>query len=44
MQDLLGLPPLDVARAVREIAPESFRASQIFKWIHERRAADFKEM
>jgi len=43
-QDLLGLSPLDVARAVRDVAPESFRAAQIFKWIHERRAADFSEM
>jgi 23S rRNA (adenine2503-C2)-methyltransferase len=43
-QDLLGLSPLDVARAVREVAPESFRAAQIFKWIHERRAAGFAEM
>ena len=44
MQDLLGLSPLDVARAVRDVAAEPFRAEQIFKWIHERRAADFGEM
>ena len=44
MQDLLGLSPLDVARSVRDIAPETFRAAQIFKWIYERRAADFSEM
>jgi 23S rRNA (adenine2503-C2)-methyltransferase len=44
VQDLLGLPPLDVARAVRDVAPEPFRAAQILKWIYERRAADFSEM
>jgi 23S rRNA (adenine2503-C2)-methyltransferase len=44
MQDLLGLPPLDVARAVRDVAPEPFRAAQIFRWIYTRRAADFAEM
>jgi 23S rRNA (adenine2503-C2)-methyltransferase len=44
VQDLLGLSPLDVARAVRDVAPESFRAAQIFKWMHERRAANFDEM
>ncbi|MGA7990510.1 MAG: 23S rRNA (adenine(2503)-C(2))-methyltransferase RlmN [Thermoanaerobaculia bacterium] len=44
MQDLLGLPPLDLARAVREVAPEPYRAAQIARWIYERRAADFAEM
>ena len=44
MQDLLGLPPLDVARAVRDVAPEPFRAAQIFRWIYARRATDFAEM
>ncbi|HSB64252.1 MAG TPA: 23S rRNA (adenine(2503)-C(2))-methyltransferase RlmN [Thermoanaerobaculia bacterium] len=44
MQDLLGLPPLDVARAVRDVAPEPFRAAQIFRWIYTRRAVDFAEM
>jgi 23S rRNA (adenine2503-C2)-methyltransferase len=44
VQDLLGLPPLDVARAVREVAPEPFRAAQIFQWIYARRAVAFAEM
>jgi 23S rRNA (adenine2503-C2)-methyltransferase len=44
VQDLLGLPPLDVARAVRDVAPEPFRAGQIFQWIYARRAAAFAEM
>ena len=44
MQDLLGLPPLDVARAVRDVAPEPFRAAQILQWIYARRATDFAEM
>ncbi|MGZ6988501.1 MAG: hypothetical protein ACXVH0_06050, partial [Thermoanaerobaculia bacterium] len=44
MRDLLGLSPLDVARAVRDVAPEPFRAAQILKWMYERRAADFAEM
>lgn len=42
--DLLGLAPLDLARAVRDVAPEPYRAAQIFEWIHERRAASFDEM
>ncbi len=42
--DLLGLSPLDLARTVRDVAPEPYRAAQIFRWIHERRAADFSEM
>jgi 23S rRNA (adenine2503-C2)-methyltransferase len=44
VKDLLGLSPLDLARAVREVAPEPFRAAQIAKWIYERRAATFAEM
>jgi 23S rRNA (adenine2503-C2)-methyltransferase len=43
-QDLLGLTPLDLARAVREVAPEPFRAAQIAKWIYERRTDSFAEM
>ncbi len=44
MQDLLGLPPLDVARAIRDVAPEPFRAAQVSQWIYARRAVDFAEM
>jgi len=44
VQDLLGLPPLDVARAVRDVAPEPYRAAQILRWIYARRAATFAEM
>ena len=44
VRDLLGLSPLDLARAVRDVAPEPYRASQIGRWIHERRARDFSEM
>ncbi len=44
MQDLLGLSPLDVARAIRDVAREPFRAAQISKWIYERRARAFSEM
>ena len=43
-QDLLGLSPLDIARAVRDVAPEPYRAAQIAKWIYARRAASFGEM
>ena len=43
-QDLLGLTALDLARAVRVLAPEPYRAAQIAKWIYERRAASFAEM
>jgi 23S rRNA (adenine2503-C2)-methyltransferase len=44
VQDLLGLAPLDVARAVRDVAPEPFRAAQILGWIYARRATGFEEM
>jgi 23S rRNA (adenine2503-C2)-methyltransferase len=41
---LLGLPEGDLRRVLRDIAPESYRAAQIARWIYERRAADFSEM
>jgi 23S rRNA (adenine2503-C2)-methyltransferase len=44
MQDLLGLTPLDLARAIRDVAPEPYRAAQIAKWIYGRRAREFSEM
>jgi len=44
VQDLLGLLPLDVVRAVREVAPEPYRAAQVLRWIYARRAASFAEM
>jgi len=43
-QDLLGLSPLDLARAVRDVAPEPYRAAQIARWIYGGRAASFAEM
>ena len=42
--DLLGLSLLDLSRAVRDVAPEPYRAAQIAKWIYERRTASFAEM
>jgi len=42
--DLLGLPPLDLARAIREVAPETWRAEQITRWLWEHRATSFAEM
>lgn len=44
MQDLLGLPPLDLARAICDVAPEPWRGEQIARWIWEHRAASFAEM
>jgi 23S rRNA (adenine2503-C2)-methyltransferase len=44
VQDLLGLLPLDLVRAIREIAPQPWRGEQIVRWIWERRAASFAEM
>lgn len=44
MEDLLGLSPLDLARAIREVAPEPYRAAQIAQWIYGRRAREFSEM
>jgi len=42
--DLLGLPAADLARAIRDVAPEAYRAAQIQRWIWERRASSFSEM
>ncbi|MFI5180817.1 MAG: 23S rRNA (adenine(2503)-C(2))-methyltransferase RlmN [Thermoanaerobaculia bacterium] len=42
--DLLGLPAADLARAIRDVAPEPYRASQIQRWIWERRATSFAGM
>jgi 23S rRNA (adenine2503-C2)-methyltransferase len=44
VHDLLGLPLADLARAIREVAPEPYRAAQIQRWIWERRARSFGEM
>jgi 23S rRNA (adenine2503-C2)-methyltransferase len=44
VQDLLGLPPLDLARAIRDVTPQPWRAEQISRWIWEHRAASFAEM
>ena len=44
MQDLLGLSPLDLARAIRDVTPEPYRAAQIARWIYGRRARVFSEM
>jgi len=44
VQDVLGLSLLDLTRAIREVAPEPYRAAQIQRWIWERRAASFSEM
>jgi 23S rRNA (adenine2503-C2)-methyltransferase len=41
---LLGLSEADLARAIREVAPERFRAAQVARWLYERRAAEFSEM
>jgi 23S rRNA (adenine2503-C2)-methyltransferase len=41
---LLGLTGEDLARALRDAAPERFRAGQIARWMYERRASDFSEM
>jgi 23S rRNA (adenine2503-C2)-methyltransferase len=42
--DVLGLPVTDLARAIRDVAPEPYRAAQIQRWIWERRASSFSEM
>jgi len=42
--DVLGLSIPDLQRAVREVAPEPYRAAQIQRWLWERRAASFPEM
>jgi len=44
LQDLLGLSPADLARAIRDVAPEPYRAAQIMRWIWENRAVSFAEM
>jgi len=44
VRDVLGLPLVDLEPAIREVAPERFRAAQIQRWIWERRAGSFQEM
>ena len=42
--DLLGLPAAGLARVIRDVAPEAYRAAQIQRWIWERRATSFSGM
>jgi 23S rRNA (adenine2503-C2)-methyltransferase len=42
--DVLGLTLADLARAIRDVAPEPYRAAQIARWIWEERAVSFAEM
>ncbi len=42
--DLLGLPVADLARAIRDVAPQPYRAAQIQRWLWERRATSFAGM
>ncbi len=42
--DVLGLPVSDLSRAIREVAPEPYRAAQIQRWLWERRATSFSGM
>ena len=44
MPGLLGLPLADLARLIRDVAPEPYRAAQIQRWLWEKRAASFAEM
>jgi 23S rRNA (adenine2503-C2)-methyltransferase len=44
VSDVLGLTPDGLARAIREVAPEPYRAVQIQRWIWEKRATSFAEM
>ena len=44
MPDVLGLPLPDLSRAIRDVAPEGYRAAQIAHWIWDRRAGSFAEM
>jgi len=42
--DVLGLTLADLARTIRDVAPEPYRAGQIARWIWEKRATSFTEM
>lgn len=44
MKDLLGLTPAAIGEAIRDAAPEPYRAQQVATWIYDRRAASFEEM
>ncbi|MEO6323112.1 MAG: 23S rRNA (adenine(2503)-C(2))-methyltransferase RlmN [Thermoanaerobaculia bacterium] len=44
MIDLLGLSRDDLARAIRDVAPEPYRAAQLMTWLYERRTGDFSKM
>ncbi|KAA0255204.1 MAG: 23S rRNA (adenine(2503)-C(2))-methyltransferase RlmN [Acidobacteria bacterium] len=41
---LLGLLEPELFEAIRGVAPERYRAGQVLRWIHERRARSFEEM
>lgn len=44
LEPLLGKTPSEIADAIRDVAPEPYRAQQVATWLYERRAADFAEM
>jgi 23S rRNA (adenine2503-C2)-methyltransferase len=44
VQDVLGLSLEDLARTIRDVASEPYRADQIVRWIWEKRAGSFEEM
>ena len=44
MIDILGLSRDDLARAIRDVAPEAYRAAQLMTWMYERRTGDFAQM
>lgn len=44
MPDVLGLVLADLARVIRDVAPEPYRAAQIARWVWEKRAVSFAEM
>lgn len=44
MLELLGLDLSDLSRALRDVAPEAYRAQQLMTWMYEKRAREFSEM
>ncbi|HQT43572.1 MAG TPA: bifunctional tRNA (adenosine(37)-C2)-methyltransferase TrmG/ribosomal RNA large subunit methyltransferase RlmN, partial [Halothiobacillus sp.] len=42
--NLLGLSPQHLRDWFTELGEKPFRATQVLKWVHQRRVADFDEM
>ena len=44
MEDILSLTKEELCAAVTEMGEKSFRAKQIYEWLHFKKVADFSQM